>query len=134
MGQLQAFEAKGKTFSITVGVASAAVPVNIADLGLGAFPQSLQFENTGTADIWVLLSSTAAPTAVFPTPGTTTVGTPQPGFRVRPGAIVVYSLNVSDPTQKVPNVAGTGQGAGFYMAVISSAAAQNLDVTPGEGL
>lgn len=133
MGQLQAFEVKGKSFTISVGVASQVTAVNLSDLGMTTLPQSLQFENTGTADVWVALSSAAnPPAAAFPTPGTTTTGTPQSGTRVRPGEIVVYSCNVSAPN--VPSVANPAvSSAGFYIATIG-AAAGSLDVTPGEGM
>jgi hypothetical protein len=134
MSQLSAFEATGKSFSITAGLANQVTPVNLGDIGLTQIPQSLQFENTGNADIWVVMSSVSAPVAAFPTPGTTTVGTPQSGFRVRPGTIVVYRCNVNDPTQKVQSLTANIIGHGFYLATISLAAAQNLDVTPGEGV
>jgi hypothetical protein len=134
MSLMSAFEATGKSFSITVGAANQVTPVNLADLGLTQIPSALQFENTGNADVWVVMSSVAAPVAAFPTPGTTTVGTPQSGFRVRPGTIVVYRCNVNDPTQKVQSLTANIVGPGFYLATIGAVAGQNLDVTPGEGV
>jgi hypothetical protein len=134
MSQLSAFELRGKSFTITVGVANQVTPVNLSDLGMTQIPDVLQFINNGTADVWLVLSSTAAPVAAFPTPGTTTVGTPQPGLRLKPGAIVVYRCNASVIAQNVPNAAGNQVGPGFYMATISGTAAQPIDVSPGEGI
>ena len=136
MSQLSAFEARGKSFSISVAAASQITPVNLGDLGLTQIPDVLQFINNGAVDVWMVLSSVlAALVAAFPTPGTVTVGTPQNGVRLKPGAIVVYRCNVSTIAQNVANAAGTAVGPGFYLAMIGAAAGPSIvDVTPGEGL
>jgi hypothetical protein len=135
MALSSAFQNVGKSFTISVAAANQVTPVNLADLGLQGLPQALQFINNGPADVWVVMSAANNPVAAFPTAGTITTGTPQPGFRLKPGAIVVYEANASTVAQNVPNAAGTNQGPGFYLAMIGSAAGPTLvDVTPGEGV
>lgn len=134
MGQSSAFEATGKSFSVSVGAANQTVPVNLTDIGLTQIPEALQFINNGAVDVWVVQGNTSGLTAVFPTAGTTTVGTPQAGLRLKPGAIVVYRCNANDPTQKVASIVAGQQGPGFYLAFIGAAAGPSIvDVTPGEG-
>lgn len=136
MSQLSAFEATGKSFSISVAAANQVVPVNLGDIGLTQIPQALQFINNGPADVWVVqANSAAAAVAAFPATGTTTVGTPQAGLRLKPGAIVVYRCNANDPTQQVQSLTANVKGPGFYLAFIGAAAGPSIvDVTPGEGV
>lgn len=135
MSQLSAFEATGKTFSISVAAANQVVPVNLSDIGLTQIPEALQFINNGPADVWVVQGNANTVAAAFPTAGTTTTGTPQPGLRLKPGAIVVYRCNANDPTQQVQSVANPAvKSAGFYLAFIGAAAGPSIvDCTPGEG-
>jgi hypothetical protein len=134
MSQLSAFEQTGKSFTITVGVTSTVASVNLADIGLTQIPQALRFINNGTADVWVVMGNVNSLVAAFPVPAAANTGTPQAGFRVKPGATVDMRCNANDPTQKVPNNAATNVGPGFYLATISGTAAQALDVIPGEGI
>jgi hypothetical protein len=135
MSQLSAFEATGKSFSISVAAANQVTPVNLADLGLTQIPQALQLINNGNVDVWFTMGNVSTIAAAFPIAGTITTGTPQPGIRLKPGAIVVYRCNANDPTQQVSNAAGTNKGPGFYIAMIGAAAGPSIvDVTPGEGV
>jgi hypothetical protein len=96
-------------------------------MGLSQWPQSLRVVNNGTTDIWVWFTATAQ-TAAFPVPGTTTPGTPAPGFRAKPGIVEVFGLNVVAPNVQNP------LSSNFFVNTIALAGAQVLDISPGEGL
>jgi hypothetical protein len=81
--------------------------------------------NTGTILVLFAQVSTAA---VLPTAGTTTVGTPKPGFLLHPGEILYCTL---------PPMAGNPGGvdppvAGWFMSDISSVATQTYDLLFGQ--
>jgi hypothetical protein len=130
-------EIQGKSFSISVGAANQTVPVNLADLGLTQIPSLIQFVNNGANDVWVVLSGSSGVTAVVPTAGTTTVGTPQPGVRLKAAGAGVgpYLVRLNAiPATNVLNAAGTATGPGFYLAFIGLAAGPAVvDVSLGEG-
>jgi hypothetical protein len=116
---------QGKTISLTAGVASQSRQVFPADFGLPAvasaptgFPPHVRIVNRGTVDIWVSFT-TASTTIAIPTPGTTTVGTPQQGFLILPGVIEIFTL----PT-----------GGLLWIQDISTQAGQTYHLTIGEGL
>lgn len=90
-----------------------------SDFALPFYPTQLLIISNGTDDIWIATGLTSSVTAVFPTAGTTTVGTPQPGVRLKPGAIQVFTLNC---------------GQVLYLADISPTASQKYDLIPGEGM
>ncbi len=92
--------------------------VKESDFAISTLPSQFRIVNNGTADIWVVFSSTSGPTAAFPTAGTTSVGTPQPGWRLKPGVVEVFT-----------NPAGPS----LFIADISSVASQTYDITAGEG-
>jgi hypothetical protein len=132
MSIISAFAAAGNTVTLNTNVAantSQSCPVDLSDFGLTQMPQALRMLNNGTADIWVYISG-ATQTAAFPTAGTTDAGTPQPGFRLKPGIREVFTLNAGSP-----NVEGLQPPVpGFWVNTISSVASQPLDITPGEGV
>jgi hypothetical protein len=107
-----AFQPMGNTvaLSVTSTSSNAAVssnsPVN-----------QLMIVNTGANAAYILVSTSASPTAVAPT-----VGTSQPGFMVGAGATKVISTNQASPT------------ATIYVAGIASGGTNLVYVTPGEGL
>jgi hypothetical protein len=76
--------------------------------------------NAGTAVVWIWFSAQTA-TLVIPTPGTTTVGTPQFGIPIVPGILEVYTLT-------------NFQGGSLWISDISTASGQIYWLTPGEGL
>jgi len=125
-------QASAKTITVQTNVApstSQSTVINLTDMGLTQWPQSLRMINNGTVDIWVYPSNSAQ-TAAFPTAGTVTAGTPQPGFRLKPGVVEVFALSVlaTNPSAAQPPVPG------FFLNTIASVASQQFDVSPGEGL
>ncbi len=121
--QISPFMPMGKTVSLTTnGVASTANSTQILPTDFGftnGLPTQYMLVSSGTSDIWIVLAnnSTDAAAAAFPTAGTTTVGTPQKGFRLKPGVIMVVTF-----------------GAGvLFVGNASTGVSQNFDITPGEG-
>jgi hypothetical protein len=127
-----AFQQLGKTVTLNTNAVvstNQSAIVLMTDFALTQAPQSLRMINNGTADVWVYITPAAA-VAAFPTAGTTTAGTPQPGFRLKPGVVEVFGLNVlaANPNNVQPPVAG------FWVNTISSVASQPIDISPGEGM
>jgi len=129
MSDGQPFQQIGLTATITTAGAntSQSTLVKFSDLGLSQQPRGIRVINNGAADIWMSITKQAA-AAAFPIAGTTTVGTPSAGKRLKPGVIEAFTLG--DPMSA--NVDGLGNG-GFFINTISPTAAQSFDVTPGEG-
>lgn len=132
MSSIQAFQQQGKSFTLTASAASQTCPVQVSDLGLTQPPQALRCINNGTADVWISFTN-AAGTAAFPVAGTTTVGTPAAGFRLKPGAIEVIQLNAAAANVAGGIVANTS-GPGFFINYIGASAGQAVDFSPGEGV
>jgi hypothetical protein len=127
-----AFQALGKSVSLLTNAAASTTQsavIFLTDLGLLQAPQSLRIVNNGTVDIWVSFTPLTQ-AAAFPTPGTVTAGTPQPGFRLKPGVVEVFALNAMSPNPAVAQIGNPG----FWVNTISTVAAQPFDITPGEGL
>ena len=107
-----AFQPMGNTVALSVtGTSSnasitASSPVN-----------QLMIVNTGANAAYIVITTTASPTATLPT-----VGTSQPGFMVGAGATKVISTNQASPT------------ATIYAAGIASGGTNVVYITPGEGL
>jgi hypothetical protein len=125
MSFVKPFAPQGNTISLTTSgtpstVQSMAVtPANFGMSGNTTLPCQYMLISNGTADIWVVFAPTAAlaAAAALPTPGTTTVGTPTLGFRLKPGVIMIVSWG----------------GPTLFIGNLSTAASQNFDITPGEG-
>jgi hypothetical protein len=115
------------------GSTSNSVPVTYkgaGNLNLGDLvPPQLRLLNTGTAMIWLSFTSPAAGTAVIPTAGTTTLGTPQPVIWLAPNIEIVISVPVAIQ-QLTPLV----NGIGFWLNTISAAASQSFQLQLGDGL
>lgn len=130
MAQQDAFQPQGNTISLTTSaVASTAQSVQItpANLGLPAaplgsggipFPPNIRIVSKGTSDIWISITIATA-TIVIPTPGTTTVGTPQFALILVPSSIEVWSFDPG-PTMWINN--------------ISIGVSQTFHITLGEGM
>lgn len=117
-----AFTPQGKTITLQTSATPSTSQnrqVKESDFAISTLPSQFRIVNNGSADIWIVLSSTSAPTAAFPTAGTTTVGTPQPGIRVKAG---------------LTEVIGNPAGPSLFIADICSVASQTYDITAGEGL
>lgn len=71
--------------------------------------------NTSSQPIWVVITNTPNPTAVFPTPGS-----PQVGFAVPP------NLNIF--VRGVP----CGNGASAYVAALGATGSGNVYITPSQ--
>jgi hypothetical protein len=110
------------------------VPVPLAgsaNLGLPTLaPGNIRLLNIGTAVIWFSLTSPAAGTAVIPTAGTTTLGTPQPVIWIAPNVEVVINLSVA--IQALTGVAGGPLG--FWINTISLGASQTFLMQLGDGM
>jgi hypothetical protein len=124
MSFVKPFAPTGKTITLTTnGSASTTNSLQILPSDFGytgsIFPPNYMFTNNGTADIWIVMATTAAvaAAAAFPTAGTTTVGTPQLGFRLKPGVIQVMSFD----------------GQVLFVGDLSTGTSQSFDITPGEG-
>lgn len=130
MGQPAAFAPQGKTLSFTADVTSQSRRVLLSDLGLGVAPSCVRVWNTGTAAVWINFTASAS-TVVIPTPGTTTVGTPQVAFPLAPGVIEVISFPI--PWTLLTLTPGN-LANGFFMQDISTVAAQTYHVLFGEGV
>ncbi len=121
--QISPFMPMGKTVSLTTNATpSTANSTQIlpSDFGLtNGLPTQYMLVSNGASDIWVVFAnnSTDAAAAALPTAGTTTVGTPQKGFRLKPGVVMVVTF-----------------GAGIlFVGNASTGISQNFDITPGEG-
>lgn len=128
---LMPFQNQGKTCTITATAGAASALVKFSQLGLtqGQAPSSLRVVNNGTVDVWIQFSQTTA-VAAFPTAGTVDGGTPQYGYRLKPGIVEVIAFNVvaANPGNDQPPIPG------FWVNTFSSLATQNIDITPGEGI
>lgn len=114
------FSIQGKTVSLQTSATpstSQSRQIQASDFGMTSLPSQLRFVNNGTSDVWISMTSATA-TVVIPTPGTSTVGTPQAVVRLKPGVIEVF---------------GMGGGPVLFVSDISTGASQVYDVTPGEG-
>ena len=107
-----AFQPMGNTVTLSVTSTSS----NAAVTALSPVNQ-LMIVNAGSNAAFVVVSTTANPTAVLPT-----VGTSQPGFAVAAGATKVISTNQASPT------------ATIYVAGIATGGTNAVYITPGEGL
>lgn len=123
MAQQDAFQPQSNTISLTTsGVASTSQSVQItpANLGLPAsaagtpFPPNIRIVSKGTSDIWISITILTA-TIVIPTPGTTTVGTPQPCLIVLPSSIEIWSFDPG-PTMWINNIS-TGVSQTFHISL-----------------
>jgi hypothetical protein len=134
MGIGSAFQTSGKTASITAGVAVVTPLIRWTDLGLTQSPQALRLVNNGTVDVWVWISNAAQGGTAFPTAGTASgvggAGTPQYGFRLKPGVVEVFGFNAVNlnPNNEQP------QNPGFFFNNLSTVAGQIVDISPGEGI
>jgi hypothetical protein len=112
---------------------SNSVPVvykGAANLNLGdVISPQLRLLNIGTAMIWLNFSSPAAGTAIIPTPGTTTLGTPQPVIWLAPNVEIVLSLAAI-----VQALTPAGTGIGFWLNTISTGVSQSFQLQFGDGL
>lgn len=114
---------------------SVAVPVGsttVTSLGLGSNrPPQLRLLNIGTAVIWLSFTSPAAATAIIPTAGTTTLGTPQSVLWLYP--LIEISLTI--PCSMAPLASSdANQGhQGFWVNMISAAASQSFYFQMGDG-
>jgi hypothetical protein len=130
---LSPFMPIGNAFIInTNGTGSTAqqTPVTLAALGLPAnfgSPTNIRVLNKGTSDIWFNFSLTTAGTIAIPTAGTTTTGTPQPGYWAEPGVDLIFRMN--------PAMAliGSPGSMGIYLNTISAGTSQPLYCQFGEG-
>ncbi len=137
--QCGAINPMGNSFIISVGAANQSVPVlyTVAGgLGFGQnqAPPQIRLLNTGASMIWIGFSSAAAVAAVIPTPGTTTLGTPQAVSWAAPG--VEITLTIPCAIQPLANVPGrTDQPFGFWMNLIAAAAGPSpLQCQLGDGI
>ena len=117
------FVPQGNTISLTTSSTpstSQSRQITPANFGLGSasiFPAQVRVVSRGTGDLWINFT-TATGTIVIPTPGTTTVGTPQLAIIIIPGAIEVFTL----PT-----------GSVLWVQDISTVASQTYHLLIGEG-
>lgn len=124
MAYNSAFKPEGKTVTLTAGLSSGSKLVTAGSFGLNNIPETVRLANNGTADIWMYISKgdQGPQTAAFPTAGgQNDIGTPQPGFRLKPGIVEVFTTKYVGPD-------------GFYVNDISTSASQTYDITPGVGL
>lgn len=128
MGQPAAFAPQGKTISFSAGVASQSRLILQSDLGLNFTPSAVRIINAGSAIIWFNMAAASGGSVVIPTPGTTTVGTPQLAIPVMPNAIEVLTLPIPWTIQAASNVSG------FFLQDISTVAAQVYHLLFGEGV
>jgi hypothetical protein len=120
------FRPHGKTLTLQTNVVASTptVPYLIkpSDFGLNQgeqYPSQLRIINNGTADIFINVGNRSdIDTAAFPTPTAGAAGTGQYGWRIKPNAIEVFSINV---------------GPTMYISDVSASASQQYDLTPGEG-
>jgi hypothetical protein len=128
---LMPFQNQGKTCTIAATNGAASALVKFSQLGLiqGQAPSSLRVINNGTVDVWISFTQVTT-VAAFPTPGTVDGGTPQYGYRLKPGIVEIIAFNVvaANPGADQPPIPG------FWVNTISTVAAQNIDITPGEGI
>jgi hypothetical protein len=103
---------------------------NSLALPFHADSQQIRLLNKGTADIWLSFTSPLGATIAIPTPGTTTVGTPQPATWIEPGVDLILTLACG----WIPLPTTAYNGPGFFLNSISSAASQTLYLQIGEGL
>jgi hypothetical protein len=113
-----AFQPQGQTVSLTTsGSASTAQSrqILVTNLGFPAgtpFPPNVRIVNRGTSDIWVSFTIATA-TIVIPTPGTSTVGTPQPALIIIPGSVELWSFDAG-PTLWVNDIS-TGVSQTYHL-------------------
>ena len=122
MAYNQPFSPQGNTVKLqTNGTANTvnSTQIQASDFGMSVLPNQYMLISNATADIWVVFATTAAiaAAAAFPTAGTTTPGTAQPGFRLKPGVIMVVTFGANP----------------LYVGNISTGVSQSFDITPGEG-
>jgi hypothetical protein len=108
------------TIALTAGLAPQSRQVKLTDFGLSYWPPQFRVVNIGTVPVWLWISQ-ASFSLTIPTPGTTTVGTPQLGVPIIPGIVEIYTLS-------------NFQLANLWINDISTAANQTYYLTPGEGL
>lgn len=95
-------------------------------------PQQLRILNKGTVDVWHLLTNgPAGGTAAIPTTGTTTFGTPQPGFWAAPG--VEISLTLPIQIKVIGSLLNGINQYGFWINTIATVASQVVEYCLGEG-
>lgn len=132
MGQPAAFAPQGKSISFTTNATpstSQSRLILLSDIGLGFSPTVVHVYNVGTALVWINFAAASGGSVVIPTPGTTTVGTPQIAYPLVPGAIEVFSFALPWTAQ-----AGLNSPVGFYLQDISASASQTYHLTFGEGV
>jgi hypothetical protein len=113
----------------TNGTASTSLscPITTNDVfgaGGGPSPRNVRILNLGTSLIWLSFTPASA-TAVVPTQGTTTPGTPQAVIPIYPLIVEVYTITF------FPN-ASAGLG-GLWVNSISAGSSQGFTLTFGEG-
>jgi hypothetical protein len=120
-----AFSPQGSTISLTTsGTASTSQSRQVTPQNLGfaasvtTFPPCVRIANRGASDIWVSFTVATA-TAVIPTPGTATVGTPQAVWIIPAGAIEVWTF---------------APGPTLWINDISTGISQTYHVVFGEGI
>lgn len=127
MALYSAFEPTGLTATLqtnsTLSTNQTTGLLTLAAFGITLVPEAFRMINNGTVDIWVVWSASSSVTAAFPVAGTTTIGTPAAGFRLKPNIVEVFRFNAWNTT-----------AGGFYIATICSVASQAFDMTPGEGV
>lgn len=102
-----------------------------SNLNLGnSQPPQVRLINKGSGDVWLNFSSPAAGTAVVPTAGTTTLGTPQPVSWLAPNVEIVLTL----PVSIAPLSGVSGSPLGFWLNTISTLASQSFYLQLGDGL
>lgn len=126
MAQQDAFQPQTNTISLTTSaVASTSQSVQILPANLGLtqvgtsgvfqpFPPNIRIVSKGTSDIWISITINTA-TIVIPTPGTTTVGTPQPCLIIVPSSIEIWSFDPG-PTMWINNIS-TGVSQTFHISL-----------------
>jgi hypothetical protein len=134
MSNLSPFSPAGNAFIITVGVANQQTPILLTGTAnanvTSGMPTQIRFFNAGTSAVWATLSTTSGVAAVVPTPGTTTMGTPQPVLFIEPGVDLVFTIPCG--FTPIPQAGGAAI-PGFYLNTISAVAAQPLWCLLGEG-
>jgi hypothetical protein len=129
MSNLSPFAPAGNAFIITVGVANQQTPILLTGSGnaniSSGMPTQIRVFNAGTAAVWATFSTTSGVSAVIPSAGTTTMGTPQPVVFIEPGVDLVFTIPCGfTAINGIP---------GFYLNTISASAAQPLWCMLGEG-
>lgn len=104
-------------------------------LNLNSFPPQGRFLNLGASMIWLNFSVAAngvaaAGTATAPTPGTTTLGTPQPVVWLAPGIEVSLTLPVG-----IAQLQGVALNPlGFWLNHVSGGVSQSFQMQLGDGI